>query len=111
MRSQPFILFYLRFWYWDWLGQWLSPRIRNPDCLYLGFNLDVLEENVFAPFEEMHNVDIVLDTGNNSDRLARLQAEGEKHRYRCGAFCHTFHAYSQSKRLAPALQPRHARKP
>ncbi len=42
-----------------------------------GFNLDVLEENVFAPFEEMHNVDIVLDTGNNSDRLARLQAEGE----------------------------------
>ena len=42
-----------------------------------GFNLDVLEENVFAPFEEMHNVDIVLDTGNNSDRLARLLAEGE----------------------------------
>ena len=42
-----------------------------------GFNLDVLEENVFAPFEEMYNVDIVLDTGNNSDRLARLQAEGE----------------------------------
>ena len=42
-----------------------------------GFNLDVLEENVFAPFEEMHNVEIVLDTGNNSDRLARLQAEGE----------------------------------
>lgn len=41
-----------------------------------GFNLDVLEENVFAPFEEMHNVEIVLDTGNNSDRLARLQAEG-----------------------------------
>ena len=42
-----------------------------------GFNLDVLEENVFAPFEEMYNVDIVLDTGNNSDRLARLQAEGD----------------------------------
>ncbi|MCY4540148.1 MAG: extracellular solute-binding protein [Chloroflexi bacterium] len=42
-----------------------------------GFNLDVLEENVFAPFEELHNVEIVLDTGNNSDRLARLQAQGE----------------------------------
>ena len=36
-----------------------------------GFNLDIIEENVFQPFEEKYNVDVILDTGNNSDRLAR----------------------------------------
>lgn len=52
----------------------------GPDELVVsiwGFNLDVIEENVFAAFEEMYDVEIVLDTGNNSDRLARLQALGE----------------------------------
>ncbi len=78
MRSQPLILLLLAALV---LGL-LVPMAVAQDTQTLtvsiwGFNLDVLEENVFAPFEEMHNVDIVLDTGNNSDRLARLQAEGE----------------------------------
>ncbi|MCY4019654.1 MAG: extracellular solute-binding protein [Chloroflexi bacterium] len=78
MRSQPFIMLLLALLV---LGL-LAPMAAAQDTQTLtvsiwGFNLDVLEENVFAPFEEMHNVDIVLDTGNNSDRLARLQAEGE----------------------------------
>ena len=78
MRSQPFILLLLAVLV---LGL-VAPIAVAQDTQTLtvsiwGFNLDVLEENVFAPFEEMHNVEIVLDTGNNSDRLARLQAEGE----------------------------------
>ncbi len=78
MRSQPFILLLLAALV---LGL-VAPMAAAQDTQTLtvsiwGFNLDVLEENVFAPFEEMHNVEIVLDTGNNSDRLARLQAEGE----------------------------------
>ncbi len=76
MRSQPILLLVVLL-----LGL-IGPAAVAQDTQTLtvsiwGFNLDVLEENVFAPFEEMHNVDIVLDTGNNSDRLARLQAEGE----------------------------------
>ncbi len=67
-----------------------------------GFNLDVLEENVFAPFEEMHNVDIVLDTGNNSDRLARLQAEGENTTIDVVHFATQFtHIASQAGLLQP----------
>ncbi len=67
-----------------------------------GFNLDVLEENVFAPFEEMHNVDIVLDTGNNSDRLARLQAEGENTDIDVVHFATQFtHIASQADLLQP----------
>ena len=67
-----------------------------------GFNLDVLEENVFAPFEEMHNVDIVLDTGNNSDRLARLQAEGENSDIDVVHFATQFtHIASQADLLQP----------
>ena len=78
MRRRPFIMLVLAVLL---LGL-LAPMAVAQDTQTLtvsiwGFNLDVLEENVFAPFEEMHNVDIVLDTGNNSDRLARLQAEGE----------------------------------
>ena len=78
MRSQPFNLLLLAVFV---LGLVTSSAVaQDTQTLTVsiwGFNLDVLEENVFAPFEEMHNVDIVLDTGNNSDRLARLQAEGE----------------------------------
>ena len=38
-----------------------------------GYNEDKLRENVFAPFEEANNVKIVLETGNNSDRLTKLK--------------------------------------
>lgn len=38
-----------------------------------GFNEDMLWENVFKPFEEANNVRIILETGNNSDRLTKLK--------------------------------------
>ncbi len=42
-----------------------------------GFNMDAIEENIKIPFEEMYNVEIIYDTGNNSDRLAKLETRGE----------------------------------
>lgn len=38
-----------------------------------GLNEDKLKENVLKPFEEKHGVKIVLETGNNSDRLTKLK--------------------------------------
>lgn len=38
-----------------------------------GLNEDLLWENVFKPFEEAHGVKIVLDIGNNSERLTKMQ--------------------------------------
>jgi putative spermidine/putrescine transport system substrate-binding protein len=70
-----------------------------------GFNLDVLEENVFAPFEEMYNVEIVLDTGNNSDRLARLQAEGENTDIDVVHFATQFTYLANQEELLQPYQP------
>ena len=42
-----------------------------------GFNLDIIEETIKKPFEEMYGVEIIYDTGNNSDRLAQLEELGE----------------------------------
>ncbi len=39
-----------------------------------GFNLDLIEENVVRPFEEAHGVDVVFETGNNSERFTRMAA-------------------------------------
>ena len=36
-------------------------------------NIDTITANVFTPFEEANNCKIVLDTGNNSARLGKLQ--------------------------------------
>jgi len=78
MRSHRFIMLLLAVLVLGLVGPMAAAQdTRTLTVSIWGFNLDVLEENVFAPFEEMHNVDIVLDTGNNSDRLARLQAEGD----------------------------------
>ncbi len=41
-----------------------------------GFNGDLLEEHLFAPFEATHDVEIVLETGNNADRLNKVQIRG-----------------------------------
>ena len=110
MRSQPFIMLLLAVLVLGLVGPMaVAQDTKTLTVSIWGFNLDVLEENVFAPFEEMHNVDIVLDTGNNSDRLARLQALGESTTIDVVHFCHTVHTYSQSRRLTPALQPRQAR--
>lgn len=38
-----------------------------------GFSEDFFRENVYAPFEKEHNVKIVLDTGNNADRLNKVR--------------------------------------
>ncbi|MGJ9385720.1 ABC transporter substrate-binding protein [Salipaludibacillus sp. CF4.18] len=38
-----------------------------------GFAEDFFREEVFAPFEEEHNVKIVLDTGNNAERMSRIE--------------------------------------
>ncbi|GAA0176643.1 ABC transporter substrate-binding protein [Clostridium sediminicola] len=38
-----------------------------------GYSEDLLWENVFTPFEEANNVKIVLETGNNSERLTKLK--------------------------------------
>ena len=103
MRSRPFILLLLAAMA---LGL-VAPMAAAQDTQTLtvsiwGFNLDVLEENVFAPFEEMHNVDIVLDTGNNSDRLARLQAEGDNTEIDVVHFATQFtHIANQAELLQP----------
>ena len=103
MRRQPFVMLLLAVLV---LGL-VMPTAVAQDTQTLtvsiwGFNLDVLEENVFAPFEEMHNVDIVLDTGNNSDRLARLQAEGENSSIDVAHFATQFtHIASQEGLLQP----------
>ena len=39
-----------------------------------GFNLDLIERNVVRPFEEEHGVDVVFETGNNSERFTRMVA-------------------------------------
>lgn len=38
-----------------------------------GYNEDVLRKNVFTPFEEANNVKIILEVGNNSDRLNKIR--------------------------------------
>lgn len=38
-----------------------------------GLSEDLLNENVFTPFEEEYGVDVVLEIGNNSERLTKLQ--------------------------------------
>ena len=37
-----------------------------------GLNEDLLNETVFEPFEKEHGVDIVLEIGNNSERLTKM---------------------------------------
>lgn len=39
-----------------------------------GFNLDLIEKNIVQPFEEEHGVDVVFETGNNSERFTRMVA-------------------------------------
>ena len=38
-------------------------------------NIDVITKNVFEPFEAANNCKIVVETGNNSQRLAKLMEE------------------------------------
>ncbi|MDZ7548159.1 ABC transporter substrate-binding protein, partial [Clostridium perfringens] len=38
-----------------------------------GLNEDVLKETVFEPFAKEHGVEIVLEVGNNSERLTKMK--------------------------------------
>lgn len=38
-----------------------------------GYNEDLLRKNLFSPFEEANNVKIILEVGNNSDRLNKIR--------------------------------------
>ncbi|MFC5447030.1 ABC transporter substrate-binding protein [Paenibacillus aestuarii] len=38
-----------------------------------GFSDDFFKKEIYAPFEKEHNVKIVLDTGNNADRLNKVR--------------------------------------
>ncbi|PKG21816.1 ABC transporter substrate-binding protein [Niallia nealsonii] len=38
-----------------------------------GFNEDFFRDEIYKPFEEANNVEIVLDTGNNADRLNKIK--------------------------------------
>ncbi|MCA9884410.1 MAG: ABC transporter substrate-binding protein [Anaerolineae bacterium] len=42
-----------------------------------GFNQDLIDKNVTEPFEEMYDVDVIYESGNNAERLTRLEAMGE----------------------------------
>lgn len=42
-----------------------------------GFNQDLIDKNLTTPFEEMYNVKIVYETGNNAERLTKLAARGD----------------------------------
>lgn len=42
-----------------------------------GYNQDLLDKNITEPFEEMYDVDIVYETGNNSERLSKLIERGD----------------------------------
>lgn len=39
-----------------------------------GYNMDLIEANVIKPFEEKHGVDVITETGNNSDRFTKMVA-------------------------------------
>src|SRR4051794_18713028 len=39
-----------------------------------GLEEDKMQEDVFKPFEEKYNVDIVLETGTSSERLTKLKS-------------------------------------
>ncbi|MDR1635744.1 MAG: ABC transporter substrate-binding protein [Treponema sp.] len=39
-----------------------------------GYNMDLLEKNIFKPFEEKYGAKIVYETGNNADRFTKLMA-------------------------------------
>ncbi|UWQ96836.1 ABC transporter substrate-binding protein [Rhodobacteraceae bacterium M385] len=41
-----------------------------------GFNGDALQEIIVDPFQEMCDCEVIFETGNNSDRLSRLQLRG-----------------------------------
>jgi len=54
----------------------LPAQSQTLTLSWWGFNGDLLEEHVLAPFREECGCEIVIETGNNSDRLNRVQIRG-----------------------------------
>lgn len=56
-----------------------SPALAQEKTLVVsewGFSNEALDEHLYKPFEEKHGVKIVRETGNNPDRLNKLQIRG-----------------------------------
>jgi putative spermidine/putrescine transport system substrate-binding protein len=58
---------------WITLGNAGAQAKRTLSISIWGFNGDILERELFKPFKEKYNVDIVLETGNNADRLNKIR--------------------------------------
>ncbi len=43
-----------------------------------GYNGDKLQANIIEPFEKICDCEVIFETGNNADRLGKLQARGGK---------------------------------
>ena len=57
-----------------------EPVSEEPAILTVsqwGYNQDVFDEVFSEPFMEMYNVELVYETGNNADRLSKLESVGE----------------------------------
>jgi putative spermidine/putrescine transport system substrate-binding protein len=42
-----------------------------------GYNQDLLDKNITEPFQDMYDVEIVYETGNNSERLSKMIERGD----------------------------------
>ena len=62
-----------------------------------GFNQDLIDKNLTKPFEEMYNVKIVYETGNNSERLTKLVGPRRQPECGCGSLCRSVHLRSVSE--------------
>lgn len=51
-----------------------AQRGQTLSISHWGFNMDLLEQNLIIPFEERYGVRVIMETGNNADRLTRLTA-------------------------------------
>ena len=51
-------------------------RAETLTLSWWGFNGDMLEEHILAPFRDYCGCDVVIETGNNADRLNRVQIRG-----------------------------------
>ena len=51
-------------------------QTRTFTISWWGFNGDQLQEIIVNPFQEMCSCEVVFETGNNADRLSRLQSRG-----------------------------------
>ena len=53
-----------------------TAQTRTFTISWWGFNGDQLQEIIVNPFQEMCGCEVVFETGNNADRLSRLQSRG-----------------------------------